>query len=372
MQTVLTTLCAPRRCRNRLSIFVATIGLMLPAFSFAVPVETLYDARVAVDPNDAESRDTAYERALQQVLVRITGSEDAAFSPELMELFPNPARFVLQYRPGADNSLWVSMDGAAIERVLKGSVFPVWGNDRPLTLIWIAVDWGNGERELLTAEAADANPFLRNSREQGLRERIEGVAQLRGVPVQLPPADDDVLADINTSDLWGGFHDQLLSVSRDLGASSVLVGRIRPQSPQRNRWSYYFGGQQRDWNGEIEEAVQLLADTLAGEFAFAGNARSESVLLTVSNVGNVEAYAAVQGLIGGLETIESWSIDVVSGDRIRYLVDVNGGAQRLAAILDFSGQLVRSNRSPLAAPIDGETIVRPRGNSLYYRYEQNP
>ncbi|MDZ7643958.1 MAG: hypothetical protein U5K76_06880 [Woeseiaceae bacterium] len=67
-----------------------------------------------------------------------------------------------------------------------------------------------------------------------------------------------------------------MAASRELGANSILVGRLQPGVVQGNRWSYYFGTQRRSWNGDAEDAIHLLADTLAGEFAFAGNTPMES------------------------------------------------------------------------------------------------
>ena len=65
--------------------------------------------------------------------------------PEMVELlFPNPSAYIVQFRPGEDDTLWVSFDGDAIERVLRQAGQTVWGSDRPLTLVWLAVDWGQG------------------------------------------------------------------------------------------------------------------------------------------------------------------------------------------------------------------------------------
>lgn len=314
--------------------------------AFAVPVDGLYSAEVPVDPADPESRNTAYERALAQVLVRVTGSEDAAFSPELAGMFPNPARFVLQYRPGADNTLWVSFDGQALEQVLKQRGWPVWGNERPLTVVWLAVDWGQGDRELIGAAPAETVTGLdpRAVRRDDLRRRIERVAQARGLPIAFPDA--ALLADASVVDAWGGFHDSIREASRTLGATSVLVGRLRPTVAERNRWAYYFGADERQWSGDPEDALHLLADTLAARFAFAGNAPVQTVALRVSNLRSVRDYAAVQQAVGGLQLVESVRIDLVEGDRVRYLVRVNGGGERLAAALDATGTLERRFAEP--------------------------
>lgn len=358
-----------RLCVSAL-LMAALLALSGPAA--AVAVEGLYTAEVPFDPNDPGSRAIAYERALQQVLIRVTGSEDAAFSPELKALFPNPARFVMQFRPGEGSSLWVTLDGAAIEQVLRAASLPVWGNDRPLTVLWIAVDWGQGQRELLGSEPAAAvprqpavggRPAATIDGEQALRERILRVANARGVPVRFPTlaGEND---DISLSDVWGGFHERLMDASRSYNASSMLVGRLRPDDAGRNRWNYYVGGQQRQWSGDIEDAIHLLADTLAGEFAFAGNAGIESVLLNVSNIGSVKAFAAVQGLVDGLDMVDAYTIDTVNGSQIQYAIRVNGGARRLASVLDLRAELMRTEAPRVSPGLPGAGSA----DTLYYDY----
>ncbi len=352
-----------RRRRSYTVIWLAAFLSWLPAAD-AIEVESLYQAEVPLEPSDPDARQVAYERALEQVLVRVTGSEGAAFSPELKALFPNPARFVLQFRPGEGDTLWVSFDGAAIERVLRARGLPVWGKDRPLTVVWLAVDWGQGDRELLAAAPPYVQPSidLRAARRSELRERIERVAAARGIPVVFPDLDNEVSTDVSFVDVWGGFHERLKEASRRYGASSVLVGRLRTDVAQRNRWSYYFGGNERQWSGDPEETVHLLADTLAGEFAFVGDAPLEDVMLTVTNVNSVRDYAAVQKLIGGLQLIKEYRLDAVNGDRVRYAVRINGGRQRLASALDFDGRLER-----YASPEDGFGTGEPGGLSYAYR-----
>lgn len=341
------------------SLLVAALLAAGPAGvqpALAVEVQALYDARVPLDPADPESRNTAYDRALKQILVRVTGTESAAVSPELDALFPNPARFVLQYRPGENNTLWVTLDGAAIEQVLRANRVPVWGRERPLTLVWIAVDWGQGQRELIAAAPEGTAQSARPDRRAQLRDRVTRIAQARGVPVIFPSLDAEDLENVSVSDVWGGFHERLLDASRRYGANSVLVGRLRPTVAERNRWSYYFGREQRQWNGDAEDAVHLLADTLASQFAFAGGDAVQSVLLNVGNVRSVGDYATVQRAVADLNVIDSWTIDSVSGDRIRFEVRVNGGVDRLATALDFDGRLVRETGVALLPPGAGRNL----------------
>lgn len=351
------------RHRYYLSLLVLMLLSAAAAPVSAVEVKDLYSAEVAIDPDDPKSRDMAYERALQQVLVRITGSEAAAFSPELTALFPNPARFVLQYRPLPENMLWVALDGAAIERVLRDRGLPVWSNERPLTKVWLVVDWGRGQREMLLAAGDNAtrafDPLA--AERDALRNRVMRVAAARGLPIQLPTAAELERADTSLSDVWGGFHDRLQTASREQDIASILVGRARPGDAERSRWSYYSGSQRQQWNGDIEDAFHLLADTLAGEFVISGNEQLALVELTISNVGSAKDYASLQQMMSGVQVIDDYRIRAVNGSQVRYAIRINGGVRRLATALNFRGEL-----TPLAE--DPETGLPLDASSLHYAF----
>jgi len=306
---------------------------------WAVEVASLYTAQVPLDQEEDDPRARAYEMALADVLLRVSGSELSA-DVEMMELlFPNPASYVVQFRPGADDTLWVSFDGEAVEAVLRQTGQTVWGSDRPLTLIWLAVDWGQGEREIISADDPERSRDEARSidRNRLLRQRVLDIAERRGLPVAFPLLDTIDLQSVSFSDIWGGFDEALIAASERYEANSILIGRIRPASSQRNRWSYYFGGQERTWSGEPELLISLVADLLAAEFAIGANAALESVSLTIAGVNSVEAFGAVQNLLSELTLIENFSITEVEGDRIRYRVEALGGVDRLRRALRFNG-----------------------------------
>jgi hypothetical protein len=243
--------------------------------------------------------------------------------------------------------LWVSFDGEAIERVLRSSGEMVWGRDRPLTLIWLAVDWGQGNREIIAAGEPDRSQQEGRSidRNRLLRERLLEIARKRGLPVAFPLLDTTDLQAVTFSDIWGGFDDRIVAASRRYDADSILIGRIRPSGSQLNRWTYQFGQETRTWNGPPEMVVSQIADLLAAEFAVGGNTPLERVALNVSGIESVNAYGAVQALLSSVNLIESYKISSVAGDVVRYEVEIRGGAERLRRALRFAG-LLESEASP--------------------------
>jgi hypothetical protein len=310
----------------------------------AVEVTALYTAQVTLDPDQDDPRSTAYQAALVEVLLRVSGP-DLANDAEMMQLlFPSPSSYVVQFQPGEDETLWVSFDGQAIEAVLRRTGQTVWGADRPLTLVWLAVDWGQGDREIIAAaddqERRDEARSI--DRDRLLRQRVLDMAERRGLPVAFPLMDTEDQQNVSFSDIWGGFDEALLAASGRYAANSILVGRIRPGSSQRNRWNYYFGGEERSWDGEPEPVLNLVADMLADEFAIRGDAPLEYLELSIAGINSVDAYGAVQNLLAETSMIERFSIAEVTGDRIRYRVEARGGVERLRRALRFNG-LIEQN-----------------------------
>ena len=331
---------------------------------WAIEVTSLYTAQVPLDQEEEDPRARAYEMALADVLLRVSGSELSADAEMVELLFPDPASYVVQFRPGADDTLWVSFDGEAIENALRQAGQTVWGSDRPLTLLWLAVDWGQGEREIISADDPSRSRDEARSidRNRLLRQRVLDVAERRGLPVAFPLLDTIDLQNVSFSDIWGGFDDALIGASERYEANSILVGRIRPASSQRNRWSYHFGGEERTWSGEPELVIGLVADLLAAEFAISGNATIESIDLAIAGVNSVDAFGSVQNLLSELTVIESFSIVEVDGDRIRYRVEALGGVDRLRRALRFNG-LIEQNG------FDGDRFgVDPLDQTLEFFY----
>lgn len=335
----------------------------------AVPVPSLYTVQVPLKPNSPDARNEAYRSALAQVLTRITGSRDALRPDEFNAQFPDAARYVLQFRAGEDDTLWVTLDGRAIERVLMSAGESVWGDDRPLTLVWLAVDWGQGEREIVAVDDVQSSSSESRSidRNRLLRERVQEIAEQRGIPIVFPLLDIEDRENVSFSDIWGGFGERLQSASERYDAGSILVGRVRADSTQRNRWSHYFGGEQREWMGEPEEVVHLLADTLAAQFAISADQVPATVPITVSGIDSVVAYGTVQAYLQNLALIEELSIESVSGDRIHYSVTAHGGRERLQRALGFARHLEPVD-SLTTSGSTGSTVNLAHADALTFRY----
>ena len=317
----------------------ALLCLLLFSTANAIEVPGLYTAQVAIDQEQDDPRAAAYEMALVVVLLRVSGGQ-VVNDPELFEaLFPNPAAYVVQYRPGPDDTLFVSFDGEAVEGVLRNAGQSIWGSERPLTIVWLAVDWGGGEREILSATDDERDASRSINRNRLLRERILDIAERRGLPVAFPLLDSEDLANVGFSDVWGGFDETIVMASARYETNSVLIGRVDADGVSLNRWTYLFGPERRTWLGEPELVLSNVADVLAAEFAIGGDEPLRSVRLNISGITSVTAYGDVQAILRELNVIDSFSIVEVAGDRISFDIRAHGGSDRLARALRFEGFL---------------------------------
>lgn len=336
--------------------------------------QSLYSAEVDYDAAVPQARSKAYEAALLKVLARVTSAELSADGERIRGLFPNPSAYVLRFAAGEDETLLVTFDGRAIENTLRRAGELVWGEQRPPTLIWIAVDWGDGERELIAA-ADDAPPVadeldVRAVRRDFLRQRIFEAAERRGLPVLFPLLDIDDLSAVSFADVWGGFDQPVLEASARYDVESVLIGRIREDGASFGRWTHYLGDSAVSFGGEVEIVVDRLADVLAAEFSIGGNAPLREVTLSVSGVTDVEAYAAVQKLIADVVVVERATLAGVAGDQLDYRLSVYGGADRLSRALKLAGLIEEEPEAIRAFDTDGglaeSTAVDDNHLAFYY------
>ena len=109
----------------------------------AARVPDLYSARVPSPEAGQRSQSDTFGLALEQVLVKVTGHRGIVADPLVMNQFASAQAYVEQHRVNPDGSTWVLFDQVALRRVLDSVGQPVWGEERPATLAWMVLDYGD-------------------------------------------------------------------------------------------------------------------------------------------------------------------------------------------------------------------------------------
>ncbi len=347
--------------RSTFALAVLGLAMLLQAQpAAAVRLSSVYSAEVNL-PDGSNGMSRAFDAALSQVLVKLSGLESLGEPAARRSLVPDSGKLVQQYSRLADNRLRVEFDGPALVRILDAAGQPVWGVERPLVAVWYAIDAGGGRREVLSGEA-EVSRRGEVSETGVLREALAQAADDRGVPVVFPLMDAEDLAGVSFSDLWGDFREPVFLASRRYGAQAILIGRARSLSAKDTgvRWTLATPREQYSWTGSAVGGPARAASYLSQSLATFADA-SGSLRLMVGNVDNLDKLGRLNKYFRSLNLVESAAVLRVQDDRIEFELVVRGDAGRLSRSLDSNPLLARVSESEAA----WSGTRRP---DLYYRW----
>ena len=285
----------------------------------------LYQTSVPWSDRSEPAQAAAFQAALKVVLVRVTGRRTAETDPAFAPLLGNARRYVQQYRGMPDNKLWVAFDGGAIERWLTQNGQPLWGYERPATLVLLSVP-GPPAGTLLTAESTgDA------------KTAVDDAAAVRGIPLVWPTAADLAKYHLDYASLSATPAASLMDLARARAADAVLVGRAaNAGSAGTTKWTFIFQERSSEVSGALE-GINRAADTYAGLFAASGTLAP--VDIEVAGINDVKDYANLQTYLESLTFVSRVSVQGLSGDSVQFRLSARGGTESLQRAFALSGKL---------------------------------
>jgi hypothetical protein len=304
---------------------------LVVASARAVTVPDLYETAQPVDG----SRDAAFVEALKTVLVRVSGQRDAATRVGDVS---DPRKYVQRFGFTADNVLEVGFDSASVDRLLSNAGLPIWGRERPATVVMFGAEDGGSWRWL-----ASDTPTQE-------RDAIERVARQRGLPLKWPVMDAQERA-AASSDAPG-----LLQTAERYGADAVLLGRSRGGVVQ---WTLISREGAAQASGGVDAGVHLAADTFARVFAAQASSLG-SVVVEVGGISNLDAYAATLNYLEGMTLVRGVALEQVTGEKMRFRLAVRGDAATLRRAIALDHRLV---------PLDAADGSSGAGDRLAFRYQ---
>jgi uncharacterized protein len=312
----------PAICTRIWLCVAACFAISMPAA--AQPAGDLYSATVPYTGDN----DAAFRQAMRDILVRVTGRRDAPELESLAPLVTDAARYVVSFRRAPGNQLAVNFDGMAVEDAIDASGLAVLGSERPATLVWLAIDLGDGRRAMVSS--TDAGPE---------KARIDASASRQGVPLVWPDPGDDLTRAMQQA--WSGSHVPLVDAARRYGAEGVLIGRARLTSSGELAvdWSFTHEGESAGAEGGLEAGVDLAADRYGSRQTSRGAAQRTEQVVTVTGVGSLEAYAAAMRTLSRLAPVRGVAVDEVTPDAVSFLVNVRGDPDALHQAILRDGRL---------------------------------
>lgn len=327
-------------------------GLALPAA--ALKVDDLYVADVLVADESAEQLRAGARAGLLQVLVRVSGRVDIESNPLILSYLRRPADYYYQFSyESSDKTLMTAageqaarvltlhFEPSAVARILRQVELPVWGSNRPLVILWVAVNEGADRR------------ILGESDETELAAVLAEQARRRGLPVIFPILDLEDASRITSAEVWGAFLDRIELASARYKPDAILTARVQQEISGRwlGKWSYRT---QETWQSVdnvafsadqlVRTMVDQLTDELAAQYAF-GSAR-DVIALTIEGVTSVEDYAAVSAYLETLAPVLHSSVVSLTGGIARFDLGIEGQQQQLVDLIELDQRMLLLTHDP--------------------------
>jgi hypothetical protein len=315
-----------RTIKVLLSILIAGF-LSLGQPAHAAAVADLYEVTMPIE----QSRDTAFVEALKAVVVRVSGRRDAG--QRLGPAANSPRQYVQRFAFTSDNQLQVAFDSGSVDRLLNESGLPIWGRERPATLVLLSVPGPDGTPNWVDTNYASAE-----------RDLMARAARQRGLPLAWPSLTAADRTALNAAtDARAPELSELVSRSN---ANAVLFGRGRRDTGGALvvNWTLTADDGTPQATGSVEEGVHLAADTFGRLYAASG-ASVGSLGIEIAGIRNIDDYAMTLDYLEGMTLVRSVALEQVVGDTMRLQLAVRGDATTLRRALALDNRLVPSTTS---------------------------
>jgi len=364
------------------SVLIAALAAAVPVGAVEVP--GLYEAEVPVSGQGALERVAAAQAGLEEVLVKVTGGGDVLDRPQIKTLVGQAEQWVQRYQyraappvPAAGAGvtplpmqvLWLAFDRQFINQQLAAAGVPIWGVNRPRTVLWLAEE-KDGARFLV---GGDNRPDL----QQDLTEQ----AARRGVPITLPLLDLQDQRSLNAADVWGDFADVITRSSERYQPEALLVGRVYQVAPGQwqGHWTLYHRGAATSWesapgqeSNAIAAGIAGAADEFAKRYALSLTADAANAMtVTVENIPSINDYARALRYLKSLDPVVGVQVAEVRGDAVSFRLRVRSDPQAVVRSIGWGTTLVAAAGPQLSSATNGGagTAVPADGG---YRYRMAP
>ncbi len=313
---------------------------------FAIEVSGIYEAVVSVSSQDKSERDLAIQIGFIDVLVKASGDRLISGYPAIGEALKNVSNFVRKYQyynnTGKDSVIapWeikIVFDKKAVNQFLLDNEWPIWREDRPEVMVWLALDDDNGRRILGVDDQSD------------IKTQLNKIAQKRGVRLVLPLMDMDDINKVKYADVWGGFKDEVISASSRYGMNHILIGKIFQQGSGfwSAQWRFLGIDEDTNWESQSENksetinvGVDGVADIMGEYYALKpGNDGVTPLKFMVSSVNSIEKYASLLKYLKNIVGVTGISINGFNNDVAEIRINVQGHTRLFFDVIN-SGSII--------------------------------
>jgi len=339
--------------------YFSVIGILFIVYAVkAVEVNDLYLVKWPV----AEQSKTALWKAalagFKEVLIRKSGSQEILQSYEVQQAYSKVTSYLhrIEYKSQDTQKnefpyvVSLYFEPRLIDSLIQDAKMPLWGANRPVTILWIAVE-ENFQRKILKdvygKNGGQERSFNDNADEE-LSRTVYINAIRRGLPVISPLMDLEDELVVSISDIWGRFPSTILQASQRYSADSILIGRVKKDGEQWvGDFTYINQSNESTYQVLANESQQViakmmdqLAELLCNKYCvLEESGQKNQVLMNISGVNNFKNFKSVESYLNGLSGVKAARVMNIKSHQVLFELTLLGQVESVIEGIRLSQKL---------------------------------
>lgn len=305
-------------CGNSKDKILALFLILFCNLALAVEVADMYHIKLNVSSMEQGHREEAFKLGLKELVGKVSGS-DTIIDNEiiLQEINSKYLDYIQSYSyGGGDEQLSITIEYSEylLNKLLLEAGYRVWGTNRPLTLVWLAV----GDDNSKSLVNYDVEPKLVSL--------FENMASNKAIPLVFPLLDLEDRANAKIEDVWEQMPSIIRKISKRYSVDSVLSIKLHKAflGEYHSVWQLLVGNKAFVWKlsgYNKEEIIRLgfgeLTKNLLASYAIEHTENdARATLFAFSSIRSITDYARVLAYLEKLGTIESIRVTRVFDDKL--------------------------------------------------------
>lgn len=322
--------------------------------SQAVEVDNLYTGRILVTDKTQKTRIKAHRWAIEQVITKVSGDREILKKRQVRRVVQSQtANYIKSFTFETDEQgrlfLVDVFDQTKIDQLLKSVGAAIWGQRRPSTTIWLAVEEGVGRSIIDKAQYPQITEFLYQSSEN------------RGLPIVLPEMDKTDKEAVFSSDVWARFSQAVRTGTERYQTENSVMARMRfvnsEKEPEyKTGWLLEFELIDKEgslltgqFNGEqysiLRSMINQIGDHFAEEYAIHSTSLGGNTLeLSLTGLNNLISLKKAEEYLLFLPPVDTVNLKSITNNRAKFKLSLIGEGldviRALALLPEFEQVLI--------------------------------
>lgn len=332
-----------RFLKYRIGFLIVLVFIALTAQ--AKDVGDLYKVNLRAKSQKEAVKHKLIQQGLKHVLTRVSGQPQLVENHASVKQAINNAEHYVQsfyFTRSEQNDqtdkplkLHVTYQSQPIQQLLKKHDLPVWGQDRPLVLLWVIND--NDDPRVLT-----------NTHSNRVLTALSKQARALSLPVVFPLMDVLDVSRITTRQLLGGNRQAIQQASHRYDPNAIVIVDFQKRAGRvLSHWQLYFANHTYDWQREdpnkqvmSHKGIQQLTSRLAKHSAaMDSNNQPHQFNVVLHGLDQLKGIAQAQRILKDVAGVQSVHLSQLNGSSGIYHVTINTKLSSFVQKLDFSEHL---------------------------------